>query len=219
MGFHISPFSEKAQTIFMFNRPGLLKPRIPIAERALQARENLAISFDTALECSDQVMFSIYHNTFEVLRDSEAADERTAALAVSHFGSIFVNSFIHMSMRKSTDSTYELIIKAFKDDVYVSPMISNYENDFETGKATLLIIPETKNVSLFDLATKEGFGGQLVAAIYNFSQDLSMESITFDILLNNTKAMQFYYHTDFGEQVGRDESTEFWRLEIESLRA
>ena len=210
------PLATEIQTLFKNNPAGLARKRIPIAERALRQRLNPAITSPMASPYFHNTNFALGTNQFEVTANRNVLTRDLFKLTVSHFGSVFDSSFVHMLLHNPFPGAGTFVIKAFQplnspksvtlSDFSGKNPIGNIDFNFNTINQTLFL-------SDINSDTK-GLGGRLLVSLYNFAVDLRASEINFSVWGDNMNARQFYFHMDFGRPVSIIPDTEYWELEI-----
>ncbi len=200
MGLHMCPLEPRVQKLFGSSTKKLSNRRIPIAERARLAYENRAISYDAALHYSEMERFLIGTNEFEIFNQSKFVDNRFIALAISHFGSVFKNTLIHILAEDKDDSPI-MAVKAFRTDLIGrrNNFIIEYLKGAPLGTIEFRLFESRRGITMADFVSNvEGHGGKMLVALYNLAKDLEIKKMHFDVDVDDTNAAQFYFHMDFG---------------------
>ncbi|MDD5382996.1 MAG: hypothetical protein PHH60_05010 [Candidatus Margulisbacteria bacterium] len=176
-----------------------LRRRQPIDERARLAAQERSISYQLAQQLCTESVFFHGPSRFALFNSLPAAENRLAALVVSHLGSIFQNKHIAIVMKP--DEKGFPSISVFATDTWIA--LPDQAEDATSFNSRFLLEFKVHaswgDLHLEELRSKDGgLGGKALAALYNICRELGLPKITFSVDPCNSNGRQFYYHIDFG---------------------
>ncbi len=208
MGFHMYPHDLRVQSLFRGSPKKLLKTRIPIAERAQITAQNRSITYNEALRCCKGQNFTLGTNHFSLFNSSEIAEEKLKATVISHFGSIFKNSYVGMWFDDHPNQILGFTLKAAEEPVKFRKTALEEKEFF---RLDFKIFFSTEMLWFWSISSKtEGFGGKALGALYNIGKDLGLGKIEYSVMPGNVPFIQFLFHTDFGKPI--NENWDRWEV-------
>jgi hypothetical protein len=202
MGFYVCPFDPRLEKLFAKPTEKLLRPRVPLAQRAAVIAMERSIPLEDAQKILYRPEAEIAGKQIRQFRDGLFTNDQLATFAICHLASVCTDEsigfwFEHYS--RSSMVTFKAAAKGTR------PTHNHYEPKLKSNELLMVcftINPQQQLLRLIDLqAQHTGLAGKALAALYNLARDLRLPRIEFATLGKDLSALGFYFHLDFGYPV------------------
>lgn len=212
MTFRICPYNLKIARLFQ--NMCELKPRMPLDRRAEQARLSRGISSYNSKEQLYRPRSELGGNIIQQFRRFGFDEEALAVASLSHIGSIFRKMQVAFWYGMDQAGYPNIVVKASRQPVKFTPDPFNLKlRDQEDLRFYFFFMPCRNLIRASGLVSRPGgLGGPILVALYNVAKDIAARQITYSVVDNNIKAMQIYFHLDFGRPT--DFTLTDWVVEV-----
>lgn len=186
-GFYVCPLLKEVQRLFQYKPELLMRPRVPIAERAARARAEVSGR-------PSDVRFDIEHGFSNLKRPGIDS-------LIKHLKPILPDA--HIFIYHDYDVLDNLIVSVKildrRSPKYLPEVTSTdyalfLELRFYKGSADRMELSYIKS-------KVPGLGGKGLVAAYNIALDAGIRTIDYYVNKGNPNAKRFYFHMDFGQRV------------------
>jgi len=188
MAFHLCPLDKRVGQFFCGFPERLLRRRIPLAERAAAQALGRSILPGEAHRFTGQTDFTLGSN--EITVSPDFPDAIYLEQLVSHLGSLFTRSRLSFTAWEKSLNSIQVSFEAI---------------DLSTGETLVKAIfnKTDKFLTLCHLRSgAPGYAGKTLTALCNIAREQKLQVIEFQVCPENIKALQFYFHMDFGHYLG-----------------